>query len=447
MATKKDLVEAQAFSRRRLTTAFVAGAPGGREVEPQRPLRAIVGGVAVTALVAVGGLVTGVLNPGLPSGWDDNRLVIAKKSGARYVAIKKTLYPVINTTSARLLIPADEFKVVTVDDDKIATTPRGAAIGILGAPDSLTPPSRLSRTGWVSCVAQSGAQHTVVGQRALSTAATGSAAVVRTADGLFVVAAGHRFPVKADEAAAVLRQLRLESVTPVPAPAAWTSLFPQGPTLGALRIPDAGKARAGLPPGAVVGSVLAVKDSGTSTPRRYVVLGTGELAPMPPFAYALYQLGSGRVVGSDIQVTPAEIAGLRTTDRQVVPAQWPEQIPKALDAPPCATLTAGPGTLPTTTLSTSQDVKATDGQVTEVEAGSGALVRSIGDNVLNRGPVFVVDQTATAYSVVGGDDVLARLGYSTGDVVPVPQAWVGLFASGPVLSTAAARNAVSAGKK
>ena len=166
MATKKDLVEAQAFSRRRLTTAFVAGAPGGREVEPQRPWRAIIGGLAVTALVAVGGLVAGVLSPGLPSGWDDNRLVIAKKSGARYVAIKKTLYPVINTTSARLLIPADEFKVVTVNDDKIATTPRGAAIGILGAPDSLTPAGRLSRTGWVSCVAQSGAQRTVVGQRA-----------------------------------------------------------------------------------------------------------------------------------------------------------------------------------------------------------------------------------------------------------------------------------------
>lgn len=447
MATKKDLVEAQAFSRRRLTTAFVAGAPGGREVEPQRPWRAIIGGVAVTALVVVGGLVTGLINPGLPSGWDDNRLVIAKKSGARYVAIKKTLYPVINTTSARLLIPAGEFKVVTVNDDKIATTPRGAAIGILGAPDSLTPPSRLSRTGWVSCVGQSGGLRTVVGPGASSAPAAGSATVVRTAEGLFVVTGGYRLPVKGDEAAAVLRQLRLESVTPIPAPAAWTSLFPQGPTLGAFRIPDAGKARAGLPPGAVVGSVLAVKDPGGSTPRRYVVLGTGELALITPFAYALYQLGSGRTVGADIQVTPAEIAGLRTTDRVVVPAQWPEQIPQALDATPCATLTAGPNTLPSTTLSTSSTVKPTEGQVTEVEAGSGALVRSIGDNIINRGPVLVIDQTATAYSVIGGDDVLARLGYSEADVVPVPQAWVGLFASGPVLSTAAAQSAVSTGRK
>ena len=43
MATKKDLVEAHAFSRRRLVTAFVSGAPGGREVEPVRPGRVLIG--------------------------------------------------------------------------------------------------------------------------------------------------------------------------------------------------------------------------------------------------------------------------------------------------------------------------------------------------------------------------------------------------------------------
>jgi len=54
VATKKDLVEAQSFSRRRLTTAFVSGSPGGREVEPQRPLRAVVGGIALSVLLGLG---------------------------------------------------------------------------------------------------------------------------------------------------------------------------------------------------------------------------------------------------------------------------------------------------------------------------------------------------------------------------------------------------------
>ena len=40
MAAKRDLVEAHQFSRRRLITAFVSGAPGGREVEPARSGRA-----------------------------------------------------------------------------------------------------------------------------------------------------------------------------------------------------------------------------------------------------------------------------------------------------------------------------------------------------------------------------------------------------------------------
>ena len=51
MATKRDLVEAHAFSRRRLVTAFVSGAPGGREVEPVRPARVIVGGAALAVLL------------------------------------------------------------------------------------------------------------------------------------------------------------------------------------------------------------------------------------------------------------------------------------------------------------------------------------------------------------------------------------------------------------
>lgn len=446
MATKKDLVEAQAFSRRRLTTAFVAGAPGGREVEPQRPLRAIVGGIAVTVLLGVGGLVTGALTKPLPDGWDDNHLVIAENSGARYVAVKKTLYPVINTTSARLLIPAGSFSVVTVDDDKIATTPRGQTIGILGAPDSLTPPARLARSGWVSCLAQDGATKTVVGPGATSTPATNGAALVTTADGLFVVTGRYRLPVSGKDSAAVLRQLRLDAATPVPAPAAWTALFPQGPTLGPLRVDSAGKALPDLPPGAVVGSVLAVKDSG-ETPRRYVVTPTGELALLSPFAYALYQIGSGRSLGADLQVTPAEIAALKTTDRSIVPSQWPEDLPAPVDGEACATLTSGPSTLPTTALSTSSAIRPTDGAVTEVAAGSGALVRAIGDNIVNRGPVFVVDATATAYSVQGGNDALSRLGYSPGDVVPVPQAWVDLFRSGPTLSVAAAQQAVTTGKQ
>ena len=55
MASRSDLVEAHAFHRRRLVTAFQAGAPGGREVEPTRRARVVAGGLVLAVLV-VGGV-------------------------------------------------------------------------------------------------------------------------------------------------------------------------------------------------------------------------------------------------------------------------------------------------------------------------------------------------------------------------------------------------------
>ena len=152
MATKKDLVEAQSFSRRRLTTAFVSGAPGGREVEPDRPLRAVVGGLALTVVLVLGSMAFGWLRSSLPDDWKNDRLVIAEDSGARYVSVEGVLHPVVNTTSARLLIPADQFKVIAVPDQELEEIQRGPTLGILGAPDSLAPRDRLVGSGWVSCL-------------------------------------------------------------------------------------------------------------------------------------------------------------------------------------------------------------------------------------------------------------------------------------------------------
>jgi hypothetical protein len=67
MATKKDLIEAQGFSRRRLLSAFVGGAPGGKELEPAQPLRAVIAGVALSVMVIIGGMFYGILSPELPN--------------------------------------------------------------------------------------------------------------------------------------------------------------------------------------------------------------------------------------------------------------------------------------------------------------------------------------------------------------------------------------------
>jgi len=69
MTTRRDLVEAYSFNRRRLVTAFISGAPGGREIEPARPGRTIVWGLALAVLVVAGAAIVRTLSPSLPEEW------------------------------------------------------------------------------------------------------------------------------------------------------------------------------------------------------------------------------------------------------------------------------------------------------------------------------------------------------------------------------------------
>jgi hypothetical protein len=62
VATERDLAEAHSFVRRRLVTALVSGAPGGREVErAARPGRAVLAGIALAVLLVGVAAVSGVL--------------------------------------------------------------------------------------------------------------------------------------------------------------------------------------------------------------------------------------------------------------------------------------------------------------------------------------------------------------------------------------------------
>jgi hypothetical protein len=67
--TRRDLVEAYSFNRRRLVTAFISGTPGRHEVEPGRPGRTMVGGLVLAGLVLVGAVIARILGPSLPEEW------------------------------------------------------------------------------------------------------------------------------------------------------------------------------------------------------------------------------------------------------------------------------------------------------------------------------------------------------------------------------------------
>jgi len=111
MATRRDLVEAQAFSRRRLVTAFVSGAPGGREVEAARPGRTIVGGAVLAVLLLAGEVAGSVLAGRTAADRDHPGLVISQERGQPYAITHRGLQPVVNPTTVTTPAPDDGVAV------------------------------------------------------------------------------------------------------------------------------------------------------------------------------------------------------------------------------------------------------------------------------------------------------------------------------------------------
>ncbi len=450
MASKKDLVEGQSFSRRRLITAFVSGAPGGREVEPGKPLRAVVGGVVLSAILVVGALAAGLLAPTLPDGWDQDSLVIAEDTGARYVALDGTLFPVINTASARLLIPSN-YKVVSAKADKLTKSKRGATLGIIGAPDAMPTTSGLIDSGWTACTSRARGLATTISRTPLAKAVTDQAVVARVDGGAqpvtYLIDNGIRYLIPAASVNSVKLVLGLATAPDYSVTAAWVNLFAPGPDLAPFSVDGKGDpptGQTGLPATARVGSVVADEEN---PDQQYLLLSGGRIAPLKPFAAAMYRLG-GTVGDQDAQKIAGQVFSGLTLAPSVSPQAWPSVVPTAVDRTACAILTAGTGgTKPSVSLGVAPGSPPADNVTsTTVDPGAGALIRAIGAANLVDGPVFLVDQTGSAFPVVssGDDDAVARLGYAQSDVVPVPSGWAALLTTGATLSVAGARTVVAA---
>ncbi|KQO96862.1 type VII secretion protein EccB [Leifsonia sp. Leaf264] len=427
MATKKDLIEAQGFSRRRLLSAFTGGAPGGKELDPAKPLRAVVAGVALTAMVILAGVFYGLVRPGLPQGWEDDKLVLVSDTGARYLTVGGTLHPVINTASARLLVPAGDFSVISTDQATVADITVGGTVGIVGAPDDLPAPDALIDDGWTACVTGRGKTAVSISDSPIAILAPASGAVVTVDDELFVVAGEYRYAVDSDDANAVLRAVGLGASAPIEVDGRWLDLFQPGTDLAPLTVKGAGDAIDGtdLRVGAVV------HPEGSPDDERYIALATGELARLTPLAYQLQLLGNSD--GEAVDVSPAEIGDLPTATDPAGGLDWPSEVLAPVDAEnvPCA-LSDVTDDAATTSLATAPTADVNDTDSIGVDVGAGSLVRT------GKGsPAFLVDGSGTAYAVATTDS-LERLGYSSRDVAPVVPGWLDFLPAGPELSPEAA---------
>jgi type VII secretion protein EccB len=439
MATKKDLIEAQGFSRRRLLSAFTSGAPGGKELEPAAPLRAVAAGVVLSAMIILAGVFYGLIRPGLPSGWENNTLVLVKDSGARYITIDSVLYPVINTASARMLMPSGKYSVITTDKDTLDGIEIGPTVGILGAPDDIPGPDSLINDDWAACVTDDADTALSLPDSRL-VSAVDEASVVEL-DGVYYVVAGDtRYEVASNDTDAVLRSVGLSAGSAVTVEARWLNLFEEGTPLAPLVVTNAGDTLGDT--GLTVGGVI--HQEGDADDVRYLVSADGELASLSPLAYQLYLLGSGAFLGGETDVSPAEVRGLPNAANPAGGLDWPTEPLTALarDAAPCAVLGHDETGQPQTAFATLDDQNDLGDTGVTVAVGGGALVRVGGSTASDAGLVYLVDESGTAYPVPGADaDIVGRLGYDIDDVALLPAAWLQFLAAGPELTETAAGSA------
>jgi type VII secretion protein EccB len=458
MATKKDLVEAYSFSRRRLITAFLSGAPGGREVEPSRPGRTVVGGLALAVLLVAGAAIASVLASRTPEDWNQVGLVVTRgDQPATYVILEEhdppELIPVINITSAQLILGAD-VKATSVDQEVVDEQTPGLPIGILGAPQTLPRPKQFIETGWTACTDDGVGIAVDVSNDERVDRTTSAAIVVESAGGHWLIATSgssegkqqraYRFPIAESEGDNLLVDYGLgQKVEAISVPPEWLGLFPEGGEIGpaGFDLPHLGRKADPSPvPGARVGDYVV---DGS----RAAMVIDGGWQPLDPFALAVLENSSyknGPNLLSEEEL-PASYAETTYTG-----AHWPDTKLGPLNSAPCAQLDVAAGQVPRVWLAGSPT-----GDAESPERGAkGAIPDDVRNVTLDRGhgafvqvgtwdeaqsdSMMVIDPLGRAYTLSGGPVTLDKLGYDPAEAPLVPDEWTGLFDEGVDLSTSAA---------
>jgi type VII secretion protein EccB len=461
MATKKDLVEAYSFSRRRLVTAFVSGAPGGREVEPARPGRTIVGGLALAVLLVAGAAIAGIFSPKVPDGWTEPGLIVSKETGAAYVITEggtddegaPVLRPVINITSAKLILGAGATPEI-VPQSAIDSQVIGDDIGILGAPASLPSPSLLIGSGWTACTDTGQGIRVTVDEEPPVTPQPGGAFLVVSEGGYHLIAEGadegrdvpraYSYQLPGDEGRrdAILTALGMRtSIDATRVSEQWLDLFPAGAPLswpsfglaGSAGTPIGYAAEAGLPADLEVGQVV-------ETPGETLLLAVDGPVRLDDFPRAVYT--SLPESQTPVELPADQPLGVGREEPPYDGSHWPEELPEDVPGETCAQLVPQAGETPGVRLGTligaeaegSPEDAVPEGRKSQhVQAGRGAYLLSGDWEDTTEGTPFVIDSTGKAYELVGAGTA-RQLGYDGYDAPVVPDSWVDLFEEGVLLS-------------
>ncbi len=418
------------------------------------PLRTQTRAVLVGALVLITGLAGCFLFSLIrPSGAAGNEAVLADRTtAALYVKVGEELHPVLNLTSARLIVgrPDNPNTVKSPELDKFG---RGNLLGIPGAPERMV--QNTSRDAdWTVCDAQSGSSSglTVIagrlsggGERAV--ALPEQSAILAENDGrTWLLWQGRRSPVDMnDRAVTDALGFGAEPRTPRPIVTGLFNTVPESPALTAPPIPGAGEPpRFPLPVPAPVGAVVVSFDT-DSTMRHYAVLPDG-LQPVPPVlaeilrntnSFGLDQpprLGADKIsqipVANviDTSIYPADpVTLVGAANAPVTCAQWAKPDGANVSA---LTLLSG-AALPIESSTHTVDLVGSGTRVV-LPPGSGYLVQAVGQEPGSpiAGSQFWISDTGVRYGIDTGVEALGL----TAPPLPIPWSVLSLYAAGPTLS-------------
>jgi type VII secretion protein EccB len=469
--SRRDQAQAYRFVLHRVQAALLQG--DGDAPEP--PLRRI--GIAtfvsvmIAVLVVAGFGIVGLLKPGGKQGWQDQGvLVVEKETGTRFVYDPNdgALHPVLNYTSARLILNSDNVTVKLFSRKSLAGGPRGAPRGLPNLPDALPDAGGMINGPWTIC---SGANGATAPPLSVSVGFTGAGTRVDNTKALLVQIAQPSGPptiylvwndtrLQVRDPATALPVLNYQNAKLLTVADTWLNSVPPGPDLVAPALPNRGTVTAYQMPGRVlrVGQVLKVGSEGGLHDQYWAVLSDG-LAPVTPTAALLLLVDPAtRAAYPDrppgaIQIQPAEIS--HTSARAVVPDGFPNEVP-TLDnflvtdnQVVCAAYTSGASDA----VRVSVEPQPPGQRPGSGPVGNGTVLMSPGKGaIIRRQPhpgqssdaTYLVTDTGAIFPVPSGE-VLGVLGYGGVTPVSVPGGVVDLMPRGPALDPARANSTVPVG--
>jgi type VII secretion protein EccB, Actinobacterial len=452
MASRSDQLHSHQFALQRVVSALAMRDPDPATSPGRRIFGALFASVmvAVLAVAAVG--VYGLLRPGTGDAWREGRAtIIEKETGARYVYVDGVLYPVLNYTSAILLLGTTE--TVQVARSALVGVPRGTPVGIPGVPDPLPGPDQLVTDPWTLCSRSASAGPESVLRigwvpEAEPLGDEGILAVDSTG-GFHLVWNNRRFALV--DPALVLAAFAWVESSAVAMSTAVLNAIPAGPGLGPVSTPRA--ARPSALPGLQVGEVFVVTNPDGR--RLYGVALEDGVSTVTAVQAALLVADNANGGAPAREISPADYAAapklpdLVPTGDDAPPAHTPTQVSPGQRGAVCATFSSGTA-LPSVTVVDALPPVAGEAAVppdpeavglladhVAVPPGRGVLVESLASPNAPSGSLAVVSDLGQRFAVPSAD-LLGVLGY--GSVTPqrLPAALVSLVPAGPALDPTAA---------